>query len=256
MGYLIDAWGTNGGESQCSYEMSLIFGPSRPFVSHGLVLRVTGTFNKLAQRSNPKTRRMVILCKLPENTSLFQTVESLVIGLMGSYHDVRTGPTLSESEIMQWTVVANNARLMTGICNNVFKQTGWTAACSRLSLCGVNITTPFSEHLEHGPEDRTPWVRQDGPGFGTFRRSESRIQHEYDKNQYYLVLCRKTNRSGYYRLTVPTDLIKTEDTLKKIGAVLLYHIVIVDRNEYAHCNVTWHALLRCPRTKRTFKSLE
>ena len=54
------------------------------------MLKVTGTPYKLAHRSNPDTRRMVILCKLPEDTQLLKTVRSLMIGPMGSYHDIRT----------------------------------------------------------------------------------------------------------------------------------------------------------------------
>ena len=45
------------------------------------------------------TRRMAIVCKLPEGTKLLRTVESLMIGLMGSYHDIRTAPTRRESDM-------------------------------------------------------------------------------------------------------------------------------------------------------------
>ena len=189
------------------------------------MLTVTGTFYKIAQRSNPNTRRMVILCNLPEGTKLLKTVESLMIGLMGSYHDTRTAPTRNEGDILEWAQVAKDARLMTGICDDVFKQTGWTAACPRLNLYGVNITTPFSENQEYGSSERTPWVRQDGPGFMTFRRSDSRIQRD---NQEYKIIMGPMHDHLVYKVDVPHDLIQQQEDLKHLATVSIVVEIITD----------------------------
>lgn len=103
--------------------------------------------------------------------------ESLFILLMGSYYDVMTGENQKESLTYEWALNAAHATQLSRIADRVFQKTGWVAACARLNLQGINVTTPFSEKLHH---ERSLWVRQDGPGFMTFRKPQTPL---YDDNR-------------------------------------------------------------------------
>ena len=115
---------------------------------------------------------MNVLCVLPEDTTLQFCVESLFILLMGSYLDKIANEDANVNTVHEWACNAVHAIQLMRIAKPVFQRTGWIPACERLGLEGINITTPFNERLSY---DKLLWVRQDGPGFITFRRSETTL---------------------------------------------------------------------------------
>lgn len=150
---------------------------------------------------------MAILCRLPDNDDILKAVENLLIMLCWSYYEKVTKEQSGEPDIVAWAVNSINAALLTGIARPVFQQTNWVPACPRLNLQGINITSPFNEV---DSREQSVWVRQDGPGYVTFRRSDSRIT-KYTRNEMMIncggarkkmawllnVPCKKINKHGY-----------------------------------------------------------
>ena len=194
--------------------MSCLYISSMGSVYH-IMLTATGTHYRLARQST--ARRMVVLCHLAEDESLFMTAENSFVILMGSYLAAVTAASLGDEFLGFWAGMAADATLLMRVGNNVFQKTGWSPASDRLSLRGINMTSPWSENHIH---ERTLWTRQDGPGFMTFRRPGGKLtitdrKKETSKRKEIIELgvplgqlayrAKPDSRSGYYTVCVPTE---------------------------------------------------
>ena len=130
---------------------------------------------------------------------------------MGSYLTAQAAARQGDSDLHDWTGWAADATSLMRIGQNVFQSTNWGTASTRLSLKGINKTSPWSENNTY---ERLLWIRQDGPGFMTFRRSQCRLSL-FGKSQLGVSLGRLVrNNNSPYTVDVPTTKIDDDDVLQ------------------------------------------